>query len=529
VKKRVLARALSAAVVTAVVSSGVLVGTTTGARAEPPGPEALVAQQKLAADGLAGFLTADPVLLGTGVVGEPLDVVKPVFGLLSPLLQGLVTTDVTWLCDGEPIPGVGNVLQFVPTEAQAGCDIAAQTVSSLLGLVPLSIVTNIIPIADGGDDLPASLSEVLTLDPVLTGSGVIGEQLTVTEPVFGLLSPALQALVTTDVTWLCNGEVIPGVGDVLSFVPEDAQAGCEMAVQTVSSLLGVLPLSLVTNIINIPGGVVGAPVATTPASISGTAKVGQTLTVTDPVWDTDGVTNAYAWLRNGVAIAGATGKTYKLTAQDAGKQVAAKVTGTKAGKSGVSVSNTLAIATDAVQQLVATVAPSISGGKKVGGLLSVNPGTWLGGLVTPVFSYQWYNTSGPIPGATSRDYVPSLADAGKPLAATVTATLTGFLDGLGITNVVKVAKVSSKTVLKRVKGRLVSVRVDPGAVHPTGKVRLMKGTRTLRTVKLRPADNGKRTVRLPKLRKGTHKIRAVYAGNAALKRSTSKVVRVVVR
>jgi hypothetical protein len=146
--------------------------------------------------------------------------------------------------------------------------------------------------------------------------------------------------------------------------------------------------------------------------------------------------------------------------------------------------------------------------------------------VTPDFSYQWYNTSGAIPGATAREYVPRLADAGKPLAATVTATLLPFLPGLGVTNVVKVAKAQSKTKLSKAGDRLVRFRVKPGAAHPTGKVRLMMGKKTLKTYKLKEADNGRRTVRLPRLGKGVHRIRAVYLGNAALKRSTSNVLRV---
>jgi Big-like domain-containing protein len=520
--KRLLARALSAAVITTVVSSGLIVGAGTGAQAAPPGP--VPAQQQLAAEGLLDFLTDDPVLLGTGVVGEPLSLVQPVFGLLAPLLQGLITTDVTWLCDGEAIPGVGDVLEFVPTEAQAGCEMAAETVSSLLGLVPLSLVTNVIPIG-AGDDLPGSLLDVLTGNPLLQGTGAVGDPLSVVAPVFGLLSPLLQGLITTDVTWLCDGEAIPGVGNVLEFVPTEAQAGCEMVAQTVSTLLGLLPLSLVTNLVNVPGGVAGAPQATTAAHVAGTPKVGQTLTITDPVWDSTGVTNTYAWVRNGVAIPGAAAKTYKVSAQDAGKQITAKVTGTKAGKSGTSVSNALLISNEAVEQLVATAAPHISGAQKVGGLMAIDPGSWLGGIVTPLFSYQWYNTSGAIPGATSREYVPTLADAGRPMAATVTATLTGFLDGLGITNVVRVAKAASKTRLSKASGRLVALRVTPGAAHPAGKVRLMQGGKTLKTYKLLAADNGRRTVRLPQLAKGTHKIRAVYLGSSALKRSTSKVLR----
>ena len=178
--------------------------------------------------------------------------------------------------------------------------------------------------------------------------------------------------------------------------------------------------------------------------------------------------------------------------------------------------------------------PTISGATKVGSILSINPGSWLGDLGTvlptsPAFSYQWYNTSGPIPGATALEYVPTLADAGKPLAATVTATLAPFLEGLGVTNKVKVAKVKSKTKLSKAGGKRVSFKVGPGAAHPTGKVKLMKGAKLLKVYKLRAADNGKRIVRLPKLKNGVHKIRAVYKGNKSLKGSKSKVLRVVRR
>jgi len=335
--KRPLARAFSAAVATVLISSGLLVGAAaTSARADVTPPEEKDLLECILTLDLAKCLSGDSALTGTGVVGDPLTLLQPVFGLLPANLLGLVTTDVTWLCNGVPIPGVGNVTQFVPTEAQEGCQVAARTVSSLLGFLPLTLLTDLIPI--------------------------VGEE----EP-----------------------------------EPEEGQ-------------------------------------------------------------------------------------------------------------------------------LTASVAPLISGAKVVGGLLSINPGTWLGGLsgiVAPAFSYQWYNTSGPIPGATAGEYVPRLADAGRPLAATVTATLLPFLPGLGITNVVKVAKAQSKTKLSKAGDRLVKFRVKPSAAHPTGKVRLMKGKKTLKVYKLRAADNGQRTVRLPKLGKGVHKIRAVYLGNAALKRSKSRVLR----
>jgi hypothetical protein len=338
--KRTLARAFSAAVATVLISSGLLVGAAaTSARADEAPPEDRDLLQCVLSLDLANCLTGDSALTGTGVVGDPLTLAQPVFGLLPVDLLGLVTTDVTWLCNGVPIPGVGNVTQFVPTQAQEGCQVAARTVSSLLGFLPLTLLTDLIPI--------------------------VGED-------------------------------------------EEPEEG----------------------------------------------------------------------------------------------------------------------------QLTASVAPLISGAQAVGGLLSINPGTWLGGLtgvVTPAFSYQWYNAAGPIPGATAREYVPRLADAGGPLAATVTATLLPFLPGMGVTNVVTVAKAKSKTKLSKKTDRLVAFRVKPGAAHPTGKVKLMKGKKTLKTYKLKAADNGRRTVRLPKLAKGTHKIRAVYLGNAALKRSRSNVLRITSR
>ncbi len=437
--KRPLARAFSAAVVTVLISAGLLAGATTSARADSHPPEEKDVLSCVLSLDLANCLTGDSDLLGTGAVGSPLSVVEPVFGFLPANLLGLISTDITWLCSGTEIPGTEGLTELVPTEALEGCEVAVQTVTTLLGFLPLTLVTDLIGITGDGEDpdLPASLASVLTSNPVLSGSGNIGAPLTLAKPVFDLV-PALQLLLDTDVTWLCDGVPIPGVGNVTQYVPTEVQAGCAIAVETVTTLLNLLPLDLLTNIINLD---------------------------------------------------------------------------------------------DEQGQLTASEAPSISGAKKVGGLLAIDPGTWLGGVlaVLPGFDYQWYNTSGAIPGATSREYVPRLSDAGKPLAATVTATLTGFLDGLGITNVVRVAKAGSKTKLSKAGGRLVSFRVTPGAAHPTGKVRLMKGKKALKTYKLKAADNGRRTVRLPKLGKGTHKIRAVYLGSSALKRSTSKVLRLTYR
>ncbi|MDF1488875.1 hypothetical protein [Tessaracoccus caeni] len=67
--------------------------------------------------------------------------------------------------------------------------------------------------------------------------------------------------------------------------------------------------------------------------ISGTAKVGKTLTAKPGTWKPSGVTLSYQWYRDGKKIEGATKKTYKLTKSDKGKKIVVKVKGKKSGYS----------------------------------------------------------------------------------------------------------------------------------------------------------------------------------------------------
>ena len=66
-------------------------------------------------------------------------------------------------------------------------------------------------------------------------------------------------------------------------------------------------------------------------TITGTAKVGSTLTAVPGTWGPAPVTLTYQWKANGVAIVGATASTYKPVAADAGKTLTVTVTGTKTG------------------------------------------------------------------------------------------------------------------------------------------------------------------------------------------------------
>lgn len=70
-----------------------------------------------------------------------------------------------------------------------------------------------------------------------------------------------------------------------------------------------------------------APANTVLPAITGTAQVGQTLTVDDGTFTGDAtITYSYQWYAAGVAISGATSATYDLTASEEGKIITARVT-----------------------------------------------------------------------------------------------------------------------------------------------------------------------------------------------------------
>ena len=72
-------------------------------------------------------------------------------------------------------------------------------------------------------------------------------------------------------------------------------------------------------------------------------RVGQQLTANPGTWPSN-VTLLYQWLRNGVAITGATGANHPLVVADAGRRISVRVTARKAGYlEGTSTSGSLLI------------------------------------------------------------------------------------------------------------------------------------------------------------------------------------------
>lgn len=74
---------------------------------------------------------------------------------------------------------------------------------------------------------------------------------------------------------------------------------------------------------------------TVAPAITGTAQVGETLTVSNGTWTGPSRTFSRQWKRDGVAIASATGTTYELVEDDEGAVITCEVTAvTNADQSG---------------------------------------------------------------------------------------------------------------------------------------------------------------------------------------------------
>jgi hypothetical protein len=185
----------------------------------------------------------------------------------------------------------------------------------------------------------------------------------------------------------------------------------------------------------ITGIVASVAVAATPANtsaptISGTPKVGSTLTANDGTWANSPTSFTYQWQRCasdgrscGDITAGTT-KTYVPTTGDAGHALRVVVTAVNAdGRSSATSAPTTPV--DSANGPTNTVRPAISGSAEVGGTLRVSNGSWTPTPTSYARQWQQCDTNGSnclnISGATGQTYGIRLGDAGHRLRALVTA------------------------------------------------------------------------------------------------------------
>ncbi len=186
----------------------------------------------------------------------------------------------------------------------------------------------------------------------------------------------------------------------------------------------------------------GTPTANPATLIEGSGAVDSTITSVAPTWDYSGVTNSYQWLRNGSAIAGATGTSYVVTTTDIGKSITLKVTGHLVGyKDGTSTSNGITGVTAPAP--TASTPPSISGTGLVGSTLQATAPTWNQTGVTTTFA--WLRDGVAISGQTGLTYTVTATDLGKVLTWRVTGKKTGYADAVLTSNGITAVNVAPLT------------------------------------------------------------------------------------
>jgi hypothetical protein len=178
-------------------------------------------------------------------------------------------------------------------------------------------------------------------------------------------------------------------------------------------------------------------VNTSTPVLSGTAKVGETLTTTNGKWTWDGTpltkgTYAYAWRscdktgENCVVIPGQTKYTYIIGAAETNHTIRAYVTASFGGQSKVAISNHSGIVSNATGVPANTAKPTISGTPQQGSTLTAHNGTWTG--AEPItYAYQWQrcdssgSNCGAVPGATTKTIALGSDDVNKRMRVRVTA------------------------------------------------------------------------------------------------------------
>ena len=340
--------------------------------------------------------SSTPTITGTAQVGSTLSANAGTWGPIP------VTLTYQWKAGGTAISGATGST-FLLTPAQAGTTITVEVTGSKSGFAPLTQTS-----AATAAVVPGTLTGPI---PTISGTAAVGATLTAFP---GTWTPAPVILAYQ---WKSNGTVITGATAATLTVPL-ASVGQTITVQVTATKTGYDPLTKDSA----PTAAVTDTITGPTPTITGTAKVGSTLTANPGVWAPAPVNLGYAWKAAGVPISGATGANLVVPAAALGKTITVTVTGSKAGYT--SVPQTSAATSAVVAGTLTGPTPTVTGTAKVGSTLTARPGTWAPAPVT--LKYQWKINGANISGATASTYKISASYVGKKITVTVTGSKTAY-------------------------------------------------------------------------------------------------------
>jgi hypothetical protein len=343
----------------------------------------------------AAIVGSKPTISGTAQVGQILTA-NPVYW------ESGVSLAYQWLRNGTSIPGASSATYTLVTEDNA-TQVSVEVTGSKSGMPNLVQVSNAVSVT----------TTILTLTPTPTISGTpqVGQTLTANAGTW-------DSGVALSYRWSRSGVAITGATSA-TYVAVVADLNQAITVRVTGSKSGFSSVTRTSNPVTILSGSFTA--APTP-TISGTAKLEQTLTGNRGTWDS-GTSFAYQWLADGSAISGATATTFKLTASQIGKTITFAVTGSKTGVTTVTRTSAPTVAVFA-GTFSSQPSPTISGSAMVGKVLTATAGSWDSGTG---LVYQWKRGTSNISGARASTYTLVSADLNATISVDVTASLTGNL------------------------------------------------------------------------------------------------------
>jgi hypothetical protein len=270
----------------------------------------------------------------------------------------------------------------------------------------------------------------------------------------------------------------------------------------------------------------------TKPTIAGASAPGQTLTATPATFSASPTSVTGQWRADGVDIAGATAPTLDVTAARAGQ----RITYVSKAVKGSSETFESVSAPTAPFTVAATTAISAAGstyGKGGIATVTVSNGAGLPVSGTVTLTGAGAPQTAAVTGGRATFSLASTASAGS---YTLTASYSGStqLSSSAAAARYSIAKAktkrpafrASKAPTSKKKGKAtVTVSTGSGLAKATGKVTITLKGKSKKTIKTTLAG-GKKSISLPKLKKGTYKVTVSYAGDknyAAQKSSTYKL------
>ena len=292
--------------------------------------------------------TGAPIINGTAQVGEMLT--ADTSGIADDDGLNSVQYEYQWLADDSEIAGATG-LTYTLTDSEESKAIRVRVSFTDDGGNEETLTSTATDAVDTRPNSPA------TGAPTITGTAQVGQ--TLTADTSGIADEDGLSNVQYEYQWLADDADISGATNA-TYTLADSDEGKAIKVQ-VSFTDDADNEEALTSAAT--DAVAAAPQTNSPATgaptITGTVQVGETLTAdTSGIADADGLGNVqyeYQWLADDDEIAGATGSTYTLGADDEGKAIKVEVTFTDDAGNGEALTSA---ATDVVAGTQPTEPPA---------------------------------------------------------------------------------------------------------------------------------------------------------------------------